>query len=199
MIHKDGADFNYEKQKKFWLERWEKLNYRGKLSNTTGSITKKIVREFSKLEIKFDSFLELGCGLGRNIHFFHETFPKASYTGVDINPNLRKDISRCYPDVLKFSKIVTVDALAFLKKQKPSSFDVIFTYALLLHITEDVINSVVKSIERCANRAIVIFEREKVTKECFWRIPRNYEEYFSPPCILKKPYTESNTLWIFKK
>jgi len=196
MIHEDN--FNYEKQKAFWIRKWQK-RYESKLVRVGEAETVRIVTDFKKLRIDFKSFLELGCGIGRNIFIFHRTFPEVSYTGIDISPMMKKSVRKRYSEILKYANLFTVDVLTFLKEQELNSYDIVFTYGLLLHITEDVIDEVTKLMEECAAKAVVIYERENPRRECFWRIPRDYEHYFSLPCILKKPYTSLNTLWIFKK
>lgn len=173
---------------KFWLDWWNGLgSQRGKkvgLDYATALASDhllrnsvKILDEYHTLNVPIESFLELGCGSGRNIHVFHNELPHVEYTGVDIVPTLHFEIRRAFPDVLSFADIVISDALTFLR-DTDRSWDLVFTYGFLMHIPDDVIDETIGHIKRVSNKIIMVCEVED-DRESGYKWFRNYENYFS--------------------
>lgn len=162
----------------------------------------KILDEYHTLNMTrtCKSFLELGCGSGRNLQIFHNEIPDMEYWGVDIMPKeiFIEGISETFPEVLKFSNIVFVDALQFLEGQKERSFDIIFTYGFLMHMPEDSIETLCSEIRRASNKLIItceVEENEDLGKPQYkWN--RDYRNYFGTQTIVRKPIGKSwLTIW----
>lgn len=198
-----AKEFSYKDEKKFWAKRWVRKKQTRKLRRgDRSSESKRIVSHFRELNIPCKSFLEIGCGLGRNIWWFYNEFPEWKYTGIDINPKAQEVVLKHYPGLEGKVKVFSSDALTFLKRRRANSFDVVFTFSVLQHITEDVIEQVCKLMEKVAASALVIYEAKEKRLErppVHWRFFRDYRKFFTFPCVKEIPFDGEYSLLIFSK
>lgn len=110
------------------------------LTNELGDVRGKIV--------------DVGCGVGN----FSTFFPKASYTGIDIDPALIAVAKAHYPGAF-----IVADA-AHLPFRK-NSFDVVLAVGMLHHLDAETLKLVIQEFARVAkkNAAVVIVEDERPT------------------------------------
>ncbi len=92
--------------------------------------------------IKPTSFLEVGCGFGRNIKFLLEKkYDPSSITGVDISKVMLQKAKTYLPSPVTL-KQADVSSLPF----KNNQFDLVFTHGVLMHVSRE---QVKKSIHEC--------------------------------------------------
>ena len=125
--------------------------------------------------IKVKSVLEVGSGLGHNL----AAIPAKVKTGVEPNQAAREEARLAYPDI----SFMDGDArdLPFFD----SSFDLVLTCGLLIHIPPDGIQQAVEEIARVASRYVLTIEYADVEereqeyrglRDVLWR--RNYGKLF---------------------
>ena len=177
---------NYKKTNKIWINWWKKQPEYAVNTNSDEHIQKSkiIVERYADLLKNCQSFCELGVGTGRNIHFFHERFPKWKYFGNDICPDIHKIIKTLYPNLLDYANIVVDDTLNFLNKCE--NFDILFTHGHLMHLPDDVIGKVCNLISQKTNKFILIHEAYPHTEGAQlkaeykkYRFERDYAQMFS--------------------
>ena len=123
----------------------------------------KLVELFNKYALTDDKILELGCNVGRNLHYLYE----AGYhnlMGIDIN---RQAIELGLQYYAEFStdNFECGEIGAELKKMPPNSYDIIYTMATLEHIHPQE-QHVFTNMARVARKFIITAEDEKAV---FWR------------------------------
>ena len=118
--------------------------------------------------------LELGCNIGRNLHYLLE----AGYThlyGLDVSYRVVPEMKTAFPDLfntLTFFEGTIEDQIVWFADGR---FDIIFTLAVLEHIHPDS-EWVFKHISRVASKGIVTVEDESAHSVRMW--PRNYRTIF---------------------
>jgi len=105
------------------------------------------------------SILEVGCNTGPNLHLLAQKYPGSHIQGVDINPQAvhygnewlaRENITN--------ASILTGRAEG-LDIFPDKSFDVVFTDAVLIYVSPEKIEQVVRDIIRIARKGLVFMER----------------------------------------
>jgi SAM-dependent methyltransferase len=82
--------------------------------------------------IPWNSFLEVGCGFGRNLKNAEKFFPNRNIVGVDFSrSNLLNAVTYLYK---VFDRIALIQADVFNLPFLKDSFDLIFTRGMLIHI-----------------------------------------------------------------
>ncbi len=120
--------------------------------------------QISKAVISFasvESVLDIGCGPGANIAQLRSFLPNAKLTGIDINCSgvevAKKFFASINDDRVEFA----VKDLTNLTCLSDNSFDVVLTDAVLMFITPNDIDKVIKSFGRIAKKGIVLNEYHK--------------------------------------
>jgi len=124
----------------------------------------KLVELFKKYVPLDSHILELGCNVGRNLHFLYE----AGYhnlTGIDINSNALKLGMEHYPELLNVNLICN-EIKREISTYPKNKFDVIFTMATLEHIHPKEAGIVFSMMGYIAKSHIITCEDEKAV---FWR------------------------------
>jgi len=123
--------------KAWWKEMsdiWPAMESNQETSEDIG----KILTEVRKLKPK--SVLDLGCGTGR----WSELMGVKNYTGLDFAPELIEDARKKYPD----TAFVKGDIVNFAERFKEEKYDLVFTFATLLHVKPKDIKKYVKAIKK---------------------------------------------------
>jgi trans-aconitate methyltransferase len=118
-----------------------------------------------------DSFLELGCGAGRNLAALRVTRPDASLAGVEVNEQAAA-LAGAHAQITMGS-VYEID----LWTGRP--VDVVFTSGVLMHVPHDRVEEVVAAAHSVAARAVVHFELHGASHDFdFHRYPRDYASLY---------------------
>ena len=129
------------------------------------------------------SFLELGCGAGRNLAALRSRDQEITLAGIEINEPAAA-IARSTSGAM-----VTANNLYDLSAFATDSFDVVFTSGVLMHIPHDRAKTVVSEMHRIASRAVVHFELDGPSHGFdFHRYPRNYTDLYKTLGIRQSRY-----------
>jgi SAM-dependent methyltransferase len=135
-----------------------------------------------------DSVLELGSGIGRNLHYLYETGYR-DLSGIEINPQAIKSFRVYYPETARCARVYCrpiEETLAALAR-----VDVIITMAVLQHIHPDS-EWIFGEMARMVNRVLVTIEDEQRNT---WRhVPRNYQQIFEHYGFGQVESKECNTI-----
>jgi SAM-dependent methyltransferase len=124
------------------------------------------------LSLDPDSFLELGCGAGRNLYWLNKANPSLSLSGVEINPHAVREANR-YASVQQGS----IYDLAHLPSR---SVDIVLTSGVLMHVPEERVGGVIREARRIARKAVVHFELHGPSHSFdYHRYPRDYGALYS--------------------
>ncbi|MBI2617117.1 methyltransferase domain-containing protein [Candidatus Gottesmanbacteria bacterium] len=120
------------------------------------------------------SILELGCNVGRNLHYLQQAgFNNLS--GVELNEKAIKMLRKTYPDLSKKAKIYHSTIEEKTRLFQKNQFDVTFTMAVLEHIHPESY-WIFDEIVRITDKALITIENEK---HVHWSsFPRNYKRIF---------------------
>jgi SAM-dependent methyltransferase len=126
---------------------------------------------------KAATILELGCNVGRNLHYLH----RAGFTelaAIEISEQAVAKLRSVFPDSAATAAIELSSLEDGLARRPSRSADLVFSMAVLEHIHEDSAAAVFRDIARVAGRYLVTIEDEKVVS---WRhFPRRYDRVFEP-------------------
>lgn len=132
-----------------------------------------LVDYFKKHVSPNDTIMELGCNVGRNLHYLYE----AGYhnlTGIEINRKALELGLRYYRDMKNFN-LICGEIGKELSKLKDNSVDVIFTMAVLEHIHPKE-QHIFSNMARIARKYIITCEDEGAI---YWRaFSYKYKELF---------------------
>ena len=116
------------------------------------------------------SFLELGCGAGRNLKALHDADPEVSLQGVDINANAIASAGRHVP-----AANLKTGSLYELGEHPDDAFDVVYTSGVLMHVPHGEVEATVREMHRLARLAVVHLELHGPSHGFdFHRYPRDY-------------------------
>lgn len=125
---------------------------------------------------KTDSILEIGCNAGRNLHTLWADGYR-NLSAVEISQPAIDVMRQHLPNVYTDSKI-TVGAIEDVIKTIPKTrHDVIFTMAVLVHLSDDSL-WVMKEIAKKAKKKIIVFEFEAMDIQSDRHFPRKYKPLF---------------------
>lgn len=128
------------------------------------------------VELKGKSFLELGCGGGRNLIFIHKYIRGAKTIGIDINRNA---IDVAKGQLKNRSSEVTIGSIYDLSRFADNSIDVVFTCGVLMHIPHKKVIDIIKQMNRIARLAVVHFELDGPSHIFdYHRYPRDYKKLY---------------------
>ena len=102
---------------------------------------------------KYDSILELGCNVGRNLaYLYHNGFEEL--WGIDINEDAIKK------NICPEAKFMIGSIEEVIKKIPDKNFDIVFSMAVLMHIPPES-DWIMEEIARITNKYIFIMEMNK--------------------------------------
>lgn len=116
------------------------------------------------------SIIELGCNVGRNLHYLWEAGYR-NLSGVEINEQAIKLMRERFPDM---QPTIYQGALEDRVKDL-GRYDLVFTMAVLEHIHRDS-EWVFKEMARITQKCLITIEDEKNVSERHF--PRNYRQIF---------------------
>lgn len=129
---------------------------------------------FKKFKAK--SFLEIGCGAGRNLLYIHKNIRRAKTNGVDINSaaiKVAKAQLKKYDSSLLKKSVYDLDSFA------DKSIDIVFTCGVLMHIPHNKVREVIRQMHRIARVAVVHFELDGPSHNFdYHRYPRDYRQIY---------------------
>lgn len=122
-----------------------------------------------------ETIMELGCGVGRNLHYLHEQ-GYHRVAGLDINPEAFDVLEDEYPDLAADADLYAGAIEELVPEFETDQFDVVLTMATLGHIHRD--NEwVFDEIARITGDWLVTVEDELTYH---WRhTPRDYADVFA--------------------
>jgi len=122
------------------------------------------------------SILEVGCNVGRNLHYlFQAGF--TNLTGIEISKEAVQLLQHTFPDMAKTITVHDVAAEEILPRLGTDAFRVVFTMAVLEHIHTDS-EWLFGEIVRVTKDMLITIEDEE---HLSWRhFPRNYRNIFEP-------------------
>ena len=131
----------------------------------------QIIERF--LDNKNSKILELGPNAGRNLNYLYQKGYQNVH-GIEINPNAVALLAEAFPEI---SKNITLSSLEdSLPKLSDNSYDLVFSMAVLEHISTDS-DFIFDEIKRISSSYIITIEDE-VTSWSERHFQRNYKEVF---------------------
>jgi SAM-dependent methyltransferase len=116
------------------------------------------------------SFLELGCGAGRNLAELRRQAQDVELSGIDVNAGALEVARRSVA-----GGAFSVGSLYDLGEVPDRSVDVVFTTGVLMHVPHERVDAVVQEMLRIARVAVVHSELHGQPREYdFHRYPRDY-------------------------
>ena len=132
----------------------------------------------------YKNILEVGCGFGRNLNFIiKHCGSKINLAGIDISASLLKKAKKNIPSPVEL-KLGDICNLPY----PPSSFDLVFTHGVLMHIPPLSIERAIFELFRVAKRNVVIIEqyKELPQNKVFERINDFTFAYNYPSLLIKQ-------------
>ncbi|KKM19760.1 hypothetical protein LCGC14_1652330 [marine sediment metagenome] len=117
----------------------------------------KLYNEIRKLN--FDTVLEVGCGIGKNLRNLWIIFPDKKFYGCDINPLVLQKSTHYNVD----SSIVFFDSTSKKISMDDNTIDLVFTNNVLQHISPKNIKEAINEISRVAKKYIIHSE------DCYYK------------------------------
>ena len=127
-------------------EIWNKYTEENK-ENIQNEFSKFIY--FLSLGLGAKKICEAGCNIGNNLSSFSENF---DILGIDMNENAIKEAQRRFPNFSFKQTDIKETGLS------DSSFDLVFTRGVLIHIPTIELNEVMKELFRISKKWILNFE-----------------------------------------
>jgi SAM-dependent methyltransferase len=141
--------------KRFW-DNWSEIYYSQpfrRLTDVSHEDLLKVIRELNQERI-----LEVGCGFGRNLKFILKNLEgKHSLFGADLSESFLKKAVK-YVN----GKVDLVCADIIQLPLADNSFDFVFTYGTLMHVSSDNVSRAVSELKRVCSRDLVIIEEVMV-------------------------------------
>lgn len=124
-----------------------------------------------------DRLLELGCNIGRNLHYLSVAGYR-DLSAIEISGAAVERMRDVYPSTAASANIYLGPLEEVLPTLSPSSFDLVFTMAVLEHVHTDSEPVVFPNVTRATRHTLVTIEDERSVS---WRhFPRRYDEVFVP-------------------
>ncbi len=108
--------------------------------------------------VDFNSILEVGAGNGRLIGTLQTMYPKIECASADINPALSDYVREEY-------KIKTYTGEIIDLPIPPKSYDLVFTFTVLQHVSPEEIVKAIEELKRVAKKEVWLFEGWGVFKD----------------------------------
>jgi SAM-dependent methyltransferase len=121
------------------------------------------------------SYLELGCGAGRNLAALQDAAEDLDLRGIDINAEAVRRARAAVP-----AAVLAVGTVHDLSDLSDGSVDVVYTSGVLMHIPHADVSRVIHEMHRVARVAAVHFELHGPSHDFdFHRYPRDYQGLYS--------------------
>ena len=104
------------------------------------------------------SILEVGCASGPNLYLIAREFPNAEVWGIDINTAAIKYGNEQFAKEGMLNVKLLAGKADELGQFQDRSFDIVFTNALLTHISPDKIKEIMEGMVRITRRALLLME-----------------------------------------
>jgi len=182
-VRGNGEFFVEEENGNLWAVPAEALHFYWKKTDV-GNLDKdyligqdrslKLVSLFDKYCSKDNKIIELGCNVGRNLHYLYKAGYK-NLAGIDINQKALETGRKHYPNTIGRIELHCSALEDIILQLKEKSCDVVFTMAVLMHIHPTSI-WMVRLFPQIANKFVITAELED---EFSTRVfPRNYKTVF---------------------
>jgi SAM-dependent methyltransferase len=130
-------------------------------------LIRKHVREDARI-------LEIGCNVGRNLHYLFESGFK-NLGGIEISKDALRAMKSTFPEMEKHVTIYSMPVEKAIKAFSENQYDVTFTMAVLEHIHSDS-EWIFPEIVRVTKQYLITIEDEETVS---WRhFPRQYRKIF---------------------
>jgi len=135
-----------------------------------------LVRLTEKYCSKDGKILEIGCNVGRNLHYLHQAGFR-NLCGIEISQQAVDLMVQRFPEMAESARILVGPVEEKIKELSDGEFDLVFTMAVLEHIhTES--EWIFAEMARVAKDYLITLEDEA---QLSWRhFPRNYKKIFEP-------------------
>ena len=127
---------------------------------------------------KFDSILELGCGYGCNLFAINNLYPDVKCYGIDTDSTRIKTANKRIIDE-DVKNVIAVYGDATNIDIPDNSYDIVFTYALLIYLNDDLVEKIIGNMMRIARKKIILIElhsEKSNNNDGTQRYSRNYSE-----------------------
>lgn len=104
------------------------------------------------------SILEIGCSCGPNLYLLAKKFPKAKIRGMDINPLAVQEGNELFKNEGILNVELSVGRADGLNRFPGKSFDVVFTYSVLIYVSPDKVKKVIEEMLRVSRQALILVE-----------------------------------------
>ena len=133
-----------------------------------------LVSIMKKYVPKKATILEIGCNIGRNVHYLYVNGYK-NVVGIEINSDAVDLLYFAYPNTAGKMNIINDSVEEIIPKLHDESFDVVFTMAVLEHLSLES-EFVFSHIIRITKNVILTIEDEFTCSSRHF--PRNYRKIF---------------------
>ncbi len=122
------------------------------------------------------SFLEIGCGSGRNLVHINRVMPKATLSGIDVN---QRAVEVARSTIKAERTLIHRGSLYALDMFQSQSVDVVFSMGVLMHISHARVGDVIMQMHRIARQAVIHFECHGPSYRFdYHKYPRNYADVY---------------------
>lgn len=162
-----------ERIHEYWRHPWDGVNkpQRYLQGKERSEFLVDLVREYATTSSKI---LEIGCNVGRNLHYLHEAGFRSLF-GIEISEDAVKEMGVSFPELARDARIYVQPAEEALPSLEDRKFDLTFTMAVLEHIHYEN-DWLFAHIVRVTGRTFISIEDEKNVSERHF--PRNYRRVF---------------------
>lgn len=120
------------------------------------------------------AILELGCNVGRNLHYLHQA-GWTQQTAIEVNANALQELRTAFPHVAADATLLQGTLEDRLPTLADDAFDVVFSVAVLEHVHYDS-DWILEHVVRISRGFVLSIENEEdISSRTF---PRNYREVF---------------------
>jgi SAM-dependent methyltransferase len=162
-----------------WSDHYSNQKTQQKIDKSQYWLLKKIE------ELKPKNVLEIGCGFGRNLRFLlnHLSYPVVM-TGFDISESMIRKAKENLNNRALLG-CADINALPLFER----SYELVFTHAILMHVSERDIENAIREISRVVQKHLIIIE------ETYWSVgnfqgtlfkPNEYTFIYDYPRLLSK-------------
>ena len=175
----------------YWRNADDEYNapegYTGKEDESVGRRSDFLVELISRHLEPSARILELGCNVGRNLHYLHS----AGFTqiaGVEINQAALDLLHATYPDTAGRAALHAGTIEENLPQFSDQEFDLVFTMAVLEHVHKD--SEFIFAEMARVGRMVITIEDERFLSERHF--PRNYGPIFESLGLAQLSETQLN-------
>ncbi len=163
-----------ERERNYWQTSGGEGNLPSDYANASPTRAAFLVALVQALNVRPRSILEVGCNVGRNL----EALRRANFSGlagIDVR-DCSKEIKEFFPRLATYATFFWEPAATVLTrwaKKYPPCYDLIYSMAALMHMSED---SIMDNMARLSRRHIITIEIEDRGWPLFYS--RQYKDIF---------------------